>query len=338
MTRFVSSFGVALALIACGGQARMSSGEVGTSSGGSGEWGGDTHAGGGEAGTSSGGGDIHAGGGEAGTSSGGSCQWGGETYADGELWRADCNTCTCNDGESACTEIACGGDTCLYDGTAHEVGDSFPALDGCNTCSCATGGAIDCTLLSCNKMACQDLATAAIEYEKQAKVCDPQASRECTERVEGYAGCLTYVNAENASAIALLAATRDQHSELQCSGDAFDCIVVEWALCTADGRCEDAFDHGRPACKVNGHTYYSGMSGIPGLFGCNTCTCDHGSLTCTGDESCEGACPPGSAPGTQCDTCGVPFCSVVEVTCLKLCETTCNVGTCIDGMCRNACE
>jgi len=41
-------------------------------------------------------------------------------------------------------EIACG-----YDGQRYEVGDSFLASDGCNTCSCGPDGQISCTEIAC---------------------------------------------------------------------------------------------------------------------------------------------------------------------------------------------
>jgi len=39
--------------------------------------------------------------------------------------------------------------TCTYDGVKHDVGDSFPSLDGCNTCSCNGDGQVACTAKAC---------------------------------------------------------------------------------------------------------------------------------------------------------------------------------------------
>ena len=50
-----------------------------------------------------------------------------------------CNTCTCSDGEWACTEKGCEG---CVDGDVKEAGD------GCNTCTC-WDGEWGCTLLGC---------------------------------------------------------------------------------------------------------------------------------------------------------------------------------------------
>jgi hypothetical protein len=45
---------------------------------------------------------------------------------------------------------ACPGEDppCLHEGQAHEIGASFPAADGCNTCSCTEEG-VACTLIAC---------------------------------------------------------------------------------------------------------------------------------------------------------------------------------------------
>lgn len=42
----------------------------------------------------------------------------------------------------------CGGQPCTYDGKSWKEGDSFPSVDGCNTCSCTAGG-VSCTEKAC---------------------------------------------------------------------------------------------------------------------------------------------------------------------------------------------
>ncbi len=39
--------------------------------------------------------------------------------------------------------------TCNVDGTAYQAGESFPAGDGCNTCTCTKSGAVACTKIAC---------------------------------------------------------------------------------------------------------------------------------------------------------------------------------------------
>ncbi|AKT37494.1 hypothetical protein [Chondromyces crocatus] len=48
------------------------------------------------------------------------------------------------------------GGTCTYEGTTYEVGDSFPASDGCNGCGCSEGGHVFCTLKACGPVTCDD--------------------------------------------------------------------------------------------------------------------------------------------------------------------------------------
>lgn len=52
----------------------------------------------------------------------------------------------------ACVDDDDGGDdvpvTCTHAGTDYEIGDTFPAGDGCNTCSCTDMG-VACTIIGC---------------------------------------------------------------------------------------------------------------------------------------------------------------------------------------------
>ncbi|MET0386576.1 MAG: Kazal-type serine protease inhibitor domain-containing protein [Polyangiales bacterium] len=57
---------------------------------------------------------------------------------------------------------ACDGreeDGCTYRGQFYDVGETFPAGDGCNTCSCRAGGVVTCSQITCNPAAtCGGLA------------------------------------------------------------------------------------------------------------------------------------------------------------------------------------
>lgn len=52
---------------------------------------------------------------------------------EGESKKIDCNTCTCTDGRWACTLVDCQPPPVCTDG------QTMPAPDGCNTCTCANG-------------------------------------------------------------------------------------------------------------------------------------------------------------------------------------------------------
>lgn len=51
--------------------------------------------------------------------------------------------------------VGCGGaatvdeNTCTYDDLTYALGDTFPATDGCNTCTCEDDGAVYCTEIGC---------------------------------------------------------------------------------------------------------------------------------------------------------------------------------------------
>ena len=40
--------------------------------------------------------------------------------------------------------------TCTINAIEYQVGDTIPALDGCNTCSCTERGEVVCTLMACD--------------------------------------------------------------------------------------------------------------------------------------------------------------------------------------------
>jgi hypothetical protein len=151
-----------LSAVACGGSARLEGGaggagaEAGTAPG---------HAGAppGAAGAPSPGGAPNAGGaspgsagspsagspsaGSSGAGGDGSCALGDIRYPNGASWACDCNTCFCQNGSIGSTAIACA--ACQYGGKGYFVGESMPALDGCNTCTCEASGMVACTEKAC---------------------------------------------------------------------------------------------------------------------------------------------------------------------------------------------
>ena len=42
-----------------------------------------------------------------------------------------------------------GSGSCIYNARRYELGTSFAAVDGCNTCTCTEGGVVACTLIDC---------------------------------------------------------------------------------------------------------------------------------------------------------------------------------------------
>jgi hypothetical protein len=149
---------LSLGLAACGS----------VSTGGDGGTGGRADGGGGGRGGSGGGGSGTGGSGTGGSGTGGTAGGAGGGA-----------------GGSSGTGGAGGG--CTYNGVTHAVGSTFPSSDGCNTCSCAAGGQVACTLRACPPDAGTDAAASCtldtmirygqtggnVAYENQATLAPP---------------------------------------------------------------------------------------------------------------------------------------------------------------------
>ena len=99
------------------------------------------------------------------------CNYKGGVYHIGDQFKSDdgCNTCFCGeDGGVGCTEMACADHDydddyyddydddydddekyCFRGNEKYRAGESFPASDGCNACTCSENGQIACTLMAC---------------------------------------------------------------------------------------------------------------------------------------------------------------------------------------------
>jgi hypothetical protein len=233
-----------------------------------------------------------------------------------------------------------GGGTCEWMDHTYSPGDSFPAGDGCNTCTCGEDGAVGCTEADC--LMCSDLSAAYSEAIDEARECDPAAPDSCSELVFVglQCGCDSFVNPEHADALARAAAAQQSYSEQQCGGIVLcgQCLPPTAAYCSAEGKCVDTYDMpSGVACMVGGVVYESGATGIPDPFSCNTCDCFDGQLACT-EIGCPVECPEGSAPGSRCAQCGpTDGCEIVEHSCLPVCMDLCEGGVCLDGVCKSVC-
>ena len=145
-------------------------------------------------------------------------------------------------GSSSCGPSGCGG--CEYRGVFYEIGDSFPAGDGCNTCSCQAGGLVGCTQIACNL--CSTLENDFYSTLRIAKACDPTLSvDQCQVSVIGslYCGCSTFVNAFATDAVENLKSVEVRFRELSCAGPILcePCAAPLRGYCSPMGRCEDVF-------------------------------------------------------------------------------------------------
>jgi hypothetical protein len=166
------------------------------------------------------------------------CTVGDQRFDVGESFPAPdgCNTCQCTDEGVSCTLIGCvggggaggkgGAASCEHGGRRYATGDSFPAADGCNTCTCFEDGSVVCTRLACGQ---------SCLYEG--------ASYPVGESFPAGDGCNT------------------------CSCEAGGVVGCTFVLCLG--------------CTYEGQTYPPGAS-FPSLDGCNTCSCyDGGAVGCT---------------------------------------------------------
>ncbi|HWA75402.1 MAG TPA: hypothetical protein VG937_23855 [Polyangiaceae bacterium] len=229
---------------------------------------------------------------------------------------------------------------CVHDGKSYPVGATFAAGDGCNTCTCERSGAkllVSCTLIGCN--VCPDIESTYNRHFEAAKRCDPALSVEqCTQKVEAGlpCSCTTFVNPQNAVAVAGFQVAAAEYASKQCQPDVAcePCLEPTGARCSAEGHCE-SFTTVPIACIVGGVRYESGTKNIPDPTSCNTCFCDNGNLGCTTAAVCTKPCPTGTKFGRSCGQCGpVDNCLAVAYDCYPTCTDTCDKGVCSEGICK----
>jgi hypothetical protein len=81
------------------------------------------------------------------------------------------------------------GGTCTYNGATHQAGTTFPATDGCNTCTCDAQGQVACSLLGCEVPVCSYAGTTHAVGASFPSAdgcnscsCTPSGAVACTER------------------------------------------------------------------------------------------------------------------------------------------------------------
>jgi hypothetical protein len=185
---------------------------------------------------------------------GASCEAAGQTFPDGSAVPSgdSCNTCGCNDGSIACTEIGCepvvcalfveesdgvcsrfpldpcisqdpdcnqGGASCEVAGQTFANGEAVPSGDTCNTCGCNDGGVV-CTDAACEPVVC------ALFLEESDGVCS------------------------------------------------------RFPLDPCKSQDPDCVDPDAGSCVAGGQTFPNG-SEVPSGDSCNSCGCTDGSVSCT---------------------------------------------------------
>lgn len=101
----------------------------------------------GDSGGGSTGGASSGGSGTVGNVPVGSCVVRETVYPDGSSFPIDCNDCWCDFGSIACTQKACGGSTCEWNGEVYADGEGVPG--DCAGCRCENGF-VNCPLILCD--------------------------------------------------------------------------------------------------------------------------------------------------------------------------------------------
>jgi hypothetical protein len=172
------------------------------------------------------------------------------------------------------------GATCDYNGIAHAVGTSFPASDGCNTCSCASDGMVQCTL-----MACQAGVGGSVS--------------------NGGAGSVSCLYNGVNYAIGVGFKSTDGCNSCSCTSMGVACTVM---FCGGVGGASAAGGSTGATCLYNGFYYPVGNT-IKAVDGCNTCNCaPDGSVACT-EMGCAagGSSGVGGSTGQTCTYGGVNY-------------------------------
>ena len=184
---------------------------------------------------------------------------------------------------------------CIYYGNPFTSGTSFPANDGCNTCSCIIGadgiGQVVCTLMACIEPICSDLseeACATADTCRSVMARPVDLDNACLMRPE-FTGC---ISADSGCGEAITFASRGdscwQFSDTCVPGEFYvpgtsgnnsDRPMDPCTMITSDLTiCPEAPDSDTAAistCEYDGTTYSEGAT-FPATDGCNQCTCSIG--------------------------------------------------------------
>ncbi len=160
-----------------------------------------------------------------------------------------------------------GGVTCEFGGQSYSPGDSFPAGDGCNTCTCGSDGSVGCTMMGCANPGCQYQGQ---HFSPGQDFPAGDGCNTCTCQAGGDIACT--------EALCLACSYNGQD---YAPGDTFPATdSCNTCTCQADGSVSCTEINCPTECVYAGKTYKNGES-FPALDGCNTCTCTPQGVGCT---------------------------------------------------------
>jgi len=173
---------------------------------------------------------------------------------------------------------------CFVGKAFHKTGASFPAADGCNTCSCTQDGRVACTEIAC---------------APEEKTC-----------VRG--GCSSQLCVDDGSNISGTCEWREEYG----------CFAQAACERQADGRCGHTPSKELDACLTttgndctyNGERHKTGES-FPSTDACNTCSCGPSGVACT-----KKLCVPDEPAPTECIRTGCSGQICAETDVVSTCE------------------
>ncbi|XP_071153762.1 kielin/chordin-like protein [Mytilus edulis] len=252
--------------------------------------------------------------------SAGTCNYHRIVYNVGDSFNSTdgCNTCHCTSHGVSCTEMFCGvlhptvqqakyvrssvyqiGFNCNYNGKQFNVGESWPATDGCNTCSCHSGKLV--VRMACTDNMCDRVGNCAYNgksYNMGESFPDIDKCNTCTCGSDGSVSCTEMAclfNVDQQHLINLRKRSSVYQTGFHCHHEGNQFSVGEsW---TAKDGCNTCTCHAgnilvrrtctEKTCAVVGNCAYNGQSykmgeSFQSIDKCNTCTCgSDGSVSCT---------------------------------------------------------
>jgi hypothetical protein len=265
------------------------------------------------------------------------CKVGDETYAVGEKYRDDCNSCVCQaDGKSECTAIACGavdasvpdgagpdpvpGVSCSYLGKPFPVGSRVTTGNGCEACTCEKSGK-----LSCEDYACPEDGGAPLCFQDKQTyplgtfIADDGCKCEC--RGDGKIDCYGCGGTPTDASVdagpgyptdASVPTYWCEYNGKKASGTFFSGDACNTCTCRADGQVYCTMNPCLPdgtagSCQFSGKQIPVGASvSVPGS--CETCHCIGNNQTWCDKDACMDPGTPvdASVPGS-CDYNGAKY-------------------------------
>lgn len=153
---------------------------------------------------------------------------------------------------------------CVYNGDEYDIGETFEAADGCNSCGCNEDGQVVCTEMYCYNGCEWD----GVFYDVGAVIGDPDGCNYCYCEADGYVWC-TDADCVNGC--------YDQAGAFHEVGDAFN-QECNSCYCMDDGAVECTLMDCAPGCYVDGAYHAVGETFMEG---CSPCVCgDDGTAAC----------------------------------------------------------